>query len=61
MTGPELLKHHKPDYYKWDQWIFLKMFEKGFAYRKKAPVNWCPKCKTVLANEQVHKWKMLET
>jgi len=40
-------------YYKWDQWIFLKMFEKGVAYRKKAPVNWCPKCKTVLANEQV--------
>ncbi len=40
-------------YYKWDQWIFLKMFEKGMAYRKKAPVNWCPKCKTVLANEQV--------
>jgi leucyl-tRNA synthetase len=40
-------------YYKWDQWIFLKMFEKGIAYRKKAPVNWCPKCKTVLANEQV--------
>ncbi len=42
-----------PSYYKWDQWIFLKMFEKGLAYRKKAPVNWCPKCKTVLANEQV--------
>ncbi len=42
-----------PDYYKWDQWIFLKMFDKGIAYRKKAPVNWCSKCKTVLANEQV--------
>src|SRR3989344_1250377 len=40
-------------YYKWNQWIFLKMFEKGIAYRKKAPVNWCPSCKTVLANEEV--------
>ena len=38
------------DFYRWDQWIFLKMLEKGIAYRKKAPVNWCPKCKTVLAN-----------
>jgi leucyl-tRNA synthetase len=43
----------KPDFYKWDQWIFIKMLEKGIAYRKKAPVNWCPKCCTVLANEQV--------
>lgn len=42
-----------PEYYKWTQWIFLKLFEKGLAYRKKAPVNWCPSCKTVLANEQV--------
>jgi leucyl-tRNA synthetase len=41
------------EFYKWDQWIFLKMLEKGIAYRKKAPVNWCKKCKTVLANEQV--------
>ena len=41
------------DYYKWTQWIFLKFYEKGLAYRKKATVNWCPKCKTVLANEQV--------
>jgi leucyl-tRNA synthetase len=41
-----------PDYYKWDQWIFLKMFEKELAYQKKASVNWCPSCKTVLANEQ---------
>jgi leucyl-tRNA synthetase len=40
------------EYYKWDQWIFLKMFEKGMAYRKKAAVNWCPSCKTVLSNEQ---------
>ena len=42
-----------PEYYKWTQWIFLKLFEKGLAYRKKAPVNWCPNCNTVLANEQV--------
>ncbi len=48
-----LINTSKPEYYKGDQWIFLKMFEKGLAYRKKAPVNWCPKCKTVLANEQV--------
>jgi leucyl-tRNA synthetase len=46
-----------PEYYKWNQWIFLKMFEKGLAYRRKAPVNWCPKCKTVLANEQVEQGK----
>ena len=42
-----------PDYYKWTQWIFLKLFEKGLAYKRKAAVNWCPSCKTVLANEQV--------
>jgi len=42
-----------PEYYKWTQWIFLKLYEKGLAYRKKAPVNWCPSCVTVLANEQV--------
>ncbi len=41
------------DYYKWTQWLFLKLYEKGLAYRKEAPVNWCPSCKTVLANEQV--------
>ena len=46
-----------PSYYKWDQWIFLKMLEKKIAYRKKAPVNWCSKCKSVLANEQVHDGK----
>ncbi|MGD8305774.1 MAG: leucine--tRNA ligase, partial [Ignavibacteria bacterium] len=42
-----------PNYYKWNQWLFLKLYEKGLAYRKKAPVNWCPKDQTVLANEQV--------
>jgi leucyl-tRNA synthetase len=42
-----------PDYYRWNQWIFLKMYEQGLAYRKKSKVNWCPKCCTVLANEQV--------
>ncbi|MDP4088733.1 MAG: leucine--tRNA ligase [Bacillota bacterium] len=42
-----------PDYYKWTQWVFLKLFENGLAYRKQAPVNWCPSCNTVLANEQV--------
>lgn len=42
-----------PEYYKWTEWIFLKLYERGLAYRKKAPVNWCPSCKTVLANEQV--------
>ncbi len=42
-----------PDYYKWTQWIFTKLYENGLAYKKKAFVNWCPSCKTVLANEQV--------
>ncbi|TLM98789.1 leucine--tRNA ligase, partial [bacterium] len=41
------------DYYRWEQWLFLKMVEKGIAYRKKTSVNWCEKCATVLANEQV--------
>jgi leucyl-tRNA synthetase len=42
-----------PEYYRWTQWLFLKFFERGLAYRKNAPVNWCPKDQTVLANEQV--------
>jgi leucyl-tRNA synthetase len=42
-----------PDYYRWEQWLFLKMYEKGMAYRKEAYVNWCEPCQTVLANEQV--------
>jgi leucyl-tRNA synthetase len=48
------LQTHDSSFYKWDQWIFLKMLEKGLAYKKKSSVNWCPKCETVLANEQVH-------
>ena len=43
---------HRPDYYKWDQWFFLKMLEGGLAYKRQAPVNWCPKEGTVLSNEQ---------
>ncbi|MBX6360820.1 MAG: leucine--tRNA ligase [Acidobacterium ailaaui] len=42
-----------PEYYRWNQWFFIRMFEKGLAYRKKSKVNWCPECATVLANEQV--------
>jgi leucyl-tRNA synthetase len=42
-----------PDYYKWTQWVFLQLLKKGLAYKKQAAVNWCPSCKTVLANEQV--------
>ncbi|MCL2228337.1 MAG: leucine--tRNA ligase [Firmicutes bacterium] len=42
-----------PDYYKWNQWLFLQLLKHGLAYQKEAPVNWCDKCKTVLANEQV--------
>jgi len=53
-----------PEYYKWNQFFFLKFMEKGLVYRKKAPVNWCPECNTVLANEQVHDgkcWRHTET
>ncbi|HEX7549978.1 MAG TPA: leucine--tRNA ligase, partial [Candidatus Methylomirabilis sp.] len=42
----------EPDYYRWNQWFFLKMLERGLAYRKKAPVNWCERCQSVLSNEQ---------
>ncbi len=48
----ELASHHQ-DYYRWDQWLFLQLFQRGLAYKKEAPVNWCPKDQTVLANEQV--------
>jgi leucyl-tRNA synthetase len=44
---------HEPSYYRWTQWIFLQLYERGLAYRKRAPVKWCPKDQTVLANEQV--------
>jgi len=52
-----ILWSHSPEYYKWNQFFFLKFLEKGLIYRKKSPVNWCRKCGTVLANEQVHKGK----
>jgi len=51
------LKTCDPNYYRWNQFIFLKFLEKGLAYKKKSAVNWCPECKTVLANEQVHDGK----
>jgi leucyl-tRNA synthetase len=53
-----------PEYYRWNQWFFLKMYERGLAYRKKSRVNWCPECATVLANEQVVGgccWRHIET
>jgi len=55
---------YEPEYYKWNQYFFLKFLEKGLAYKKKAAANWCPKCNTVLANEQVHNgkcWRHHET
>ncbi len=48
-----MVKTCSPEYYKWNQWFFLKFLERGLVYKKKSPVNWCPGCKTVLANEQV--------
>ncbi len=51
------LMTHSPEYYRWNQYFFLKFFEKGLVYRKKSPVNYCSKCETVLANEQVHNGK----
>src|SRR5205823_11096293 len=47
------VRSHDPQYIKWSQWIFKRLLEAGLAYRKMAPVNWCPGCQTVLANEQV--------
>jgi len=59
-----ILMTHTPEYYKWNQFLFLKLFERGLVYRKKSSVNWCPKCDTVLANEQVHQgrcWRHEDT
>ncbi len=47
------LASHKPDFYRWDQWLFLELHQRGLAYKREAPVNWCPQDQTVLANEQV--------
>ncbi len=52
-----VIKTHSPEYYKWNQYFFLKLLERNLIYRKKANVNWCSKCNTVLANEQVHNGK----
>ena len=59
-----MIKTSDPKYYKWNQYFFLKLLKKGLAYRKKSNVNWCSKCNTVLANEQVHLgmcWRHTET
>jgi leucyl-tRNA synthetase len=47
------LASHSPEFYRWDQWLFLELYQRGLAYKREAPVNWCPKDQTVLANEQV--------
>lgn len=52
-----MIQSHDPEYYKWDQYFFLQFLKKGLAYRKKSSVNFCPKCNSVLANEQVHNGK----
>lgn len=54
---PRMVNTADSTYYKWDQWIFLKMLERGLAYQKESSVNWCPKCNSVLANEQVQDGK----
>ena len=51
------IQSHDPEYYKWNQYFFLQFLKNGLVYRKKSPVNWCPKCQSVLANEQVHDGK----
>lgn len=51
------LETYNPDYYRWTQWVFIQLWKKGLAYRKKQTVNWCPSCKTVLADEQVESGK----
>ena len=52
-TGTARSRRHEPEYYRWTQWLFLRFYERGLAYRKEAPVKWCPNDQTVLANEQV--------
>ncbi len=52
-----LIETYKPGYYRWNQWIFLQFYRKGLTYKKKAMINWCPECNTVLANEQVQEGK----
>ncbi|MBU1198782.1 MAG: leucine--tRNA ligase [Nanoarchaeota archaeon] len=52
-----MITTHTPGFYKWDQWVFLQMYKKNLAFKRNASVNWCSKCNTVLANEQVHSGK----